>query len=453
MHSCLLLNAVLSCLVLAATGDFATQKTVMASRNAAFAQWVDNASDPDNATELLLWMTSQETATLISGKDTDSRSASRCRSKASEVQRELCMQVLRIWAELTGLNETVAALKVIHAVASKERDHLTKLKSIVSACKGEDRQSNTSTVMTAWEEVSHVLSRWPTLSWDNLLLPCLAAALLETRGWPFGKSSQHLVNAEAAVAEASRTAILEPRSPESDAVASVLHRLVVPGPSTDDPPLEVSVSPVADTDPAVFAIWNLTTESELAHLTELANDTVHSEPAAVQNNGRVDPQVRSGRVRMLGVAEGGVEDVVVSRLLERVRAVTLAAFGPEGFAQVPGERCCGDLIEATLLRYGPGDHYSWHADRAVANAKARIATVFLYLTSPDPDDNGGLTEFQNLRLAIRPKRGMAVLWHNVKPPYHQHMLHRSTATQTGTKLGMNIWISPDLDDSEKSSEL
>lgn len=332
-------------------------------------------------------------------------------------QRELCGQALRLWTEIIGRDDAVATLVALRSAAAVERQHLPLFTALFRSV-----APGAADVAAAAAELQQSLERQPELPWATLLTPCLAVSLLDPDTADASDAA-----AMATVAEATRIVVHEPRRERTTT------RTVTLDATKGDVEVRVVVAQVGETEPPMFAIWGLASDEELGHLAAMALDTERSEVAAVEMDGRVDPEVRSGRVRMVA------DDLDRVPALVKERARRLAA---EIFVGVSAERCCGHKVEASLVQYSAGDHYSWHADRAAANAQDRLATLFLYLNSLPEDDAGGLTEFQFLRLAVRPQRGMALLWPNPAPPLVQRMLHRGTAPEHGVKLGMNIWLSP-----------
>eukprot|EP01139_Manchomonas_bermudensis_P023737 Amastigsp_a841495_34.p1 type:complete len:323 gc:universal Amastigsp_a841495_34:1000-32(-) len=100
-----------------------------------------------------------------------------------------------------------------------------------------------------------------------------------------------------------------------------------------------------------------------------------------------------------------------------------------------------------MLEYTTGQFYKQHNDyidsQKTFGGGSRLYTFFMYLTDVDL---GGETEFVNLGIAVKPKRGRAVLWPNVRynPPRdmsddrtdHQAKPVLST---TDIKYAINSW--------------
>ena len=97
-----------------------------------------------------------------------------------------------------------------------------------------------------------------------------------------------------------------------------------------------------------------------------------------------------------------------------------------------------------LLQYDGGQLYQSHHDSSVTDntpAGHRILTFFLYLTDVE---EGGETYFNRLDLAIKPKRGRALVWPSVtdaNPQYWDNrMYHEAKDVIKGKKMAANHWI-------------
>jgi len=81
--------------------------------------------------------------------------------------------------------------------------------------------------------------------------------------------------------------------------------------------------------------------------------------------------------------------------------------------------CCSDRIK--LVRYNPGDSFSWHVDASTLIDKNTKVTfsVTIYLNSV-PQKYNGATEFKpNTRIApIQPKKGIGLLLNTLYGPEH-----------------------------------
>lgn len=98
-----------------------------------------------------------------------------------------------------------------------------------------------------------------------------------------------------------------------------------------------------------------------------------------------------------------------------------------------------------LLRYEPGQHYDLHHDfiryEVSRRQGVRILTIFLYLNEVD---EGGQTDFPQLRLSVTPKLGRALVWPSVLDEFpnkvDQRTEHRANRVMSGIKYGANAWL-------------
>mmetsp|Transcript_1126 Transcript_1126/g.2521 ORF Transcript_1126/g.2521 Transcript_1126/m.2521 type:complete len:273 (-) Transcript_1126:17-835(-) len=119
----------------------------------------------------------------------------------------------------------------------------------------------------------------------------------------------------------------------------------------------------------------------------------------------------------------GMPDPIVDRIQARVSAVT--GFPPEH-------------VEAlNMARYEPGQYFKEHHDGSF-----RPVTVFVYLSDLAEDDEGGETVFPYIGKAIRPRKGMAVMWNNRKPSGEEDelMRHEAQAPTKSIKFGLNCFV-------------
>lgn len=97
-----------------------------------------------------------------------------------------------------------------------------------------------------------------------------------------------------------------------------------------------------------------------------------------------------------------------------------------------------------VLQYSSNQFYRSHHDSSGSDPSPsgpRILTFFLYLSDVE---EGGETYFNNLKLAIKPKRGRALVWPSVrndKPTqWDPRMFHEAKDVIKGTKYAANHWI-------------
>lgn len=124
--------------------------------------------------------------------------------------------------------------------------------------------------------------------------------------------------------------------------------------------------------------------------------------------------------------------------------------------RLPGVRSASKKIEAVtgipqvnyesfqLLKYDGGQFYRSHHDSSSVDdspAGHRILTFFLYLSDVE---EGGETYFSKLGIAVKPKKGRALVWPSVldeDPTYwDKRMYHEAKDVIKGEKKAANHWI-------------
>ena len=126
------------------------------------------------------------------------------------------------------------------------------------------------------------------------------------------------------------------------------------------------------------------------------------------------------------------DDPTVRGIIERISNVT-------GIATVNSE-------PLQVLKYEVDERYGEHADYIQEQTHrpcgGRILTLLIYLSD---DFTGGETKFRFLReYTVRPKKGMAVLWSNVKNSNpleeEERFDHEALPVTSGVKYAANAWI-------------
>jgi prolyl 4-hydroxylase len=97
-----------------------------------------------------------------------------------------------------------------------------------------------------------------------------------------------------------------------------------------------------------------------------------------------------------------------------------------------------------ILEYDNDQFYRMHHDstgRDTTPSGPRIMTFFLYLSDVE---EGGETYFNNLDLAVKPKKGRALVWPSVRDDepdfWDDRMFHEAKAVVKGKKHAANHWI-------------
>ena len=90
------------------------------------------------------------------------------------------------------------------------------------------------------------------------------------------------------------------------------------------------------------------------------------------------------------------------------------------------------------------DYFSEDKIYAVDNGGQRVITIFSYLNTLSPEDEGE-TEFVELDLKSRPQKGSAVFWWNIDENGKMipETKHRGNPVKNTSKIGLNIWVRQD----------
>ncbi|MCA3254729.1 MAG: 2OG-Fe(II) oxygenase [Alphaproteobacteria bacterium] len=95
-----------------------------------------------------------------------------------------------------------------------------------------------------------------------------------------------------------------------------------------------------------------------------------------------------------------------------------------------------------VLRYAPGQEYRMHSDALPPGGGDRNQRILTFLVYLNDDYEGGATLFEATGLALRPRAGDAVLFHNTlddgRP--HPRMRHAGQPVTRGVKYLASRWI-------------
>jgi len=104
----------------------------------------------------------------------------------------------------------------------------------------------------------------------------------------------------------------------------------------------------------------------------------------------------------------------------------------------------GNYESFQILKYEEGEFYRRHHDSSGQKTNIsghRILTVFLYLNDVE---EGGETAFTDLGIAVKPKKGRALIWPSVlndnPDAWDSRTYHEARAVKKGTKHAANHWI-------------
>jgi hypothetical protein len=194
---------------------------------------------------------------------------------------------------------------------------------------------------------------------------------------------------------------------------------------------------VLSTEPYVVRFNNFVSDEEIEALRATTKD--HFERSTDQGGfdefGKQEKVVSQGRTSNNAWCNWQCErDKTVQQLYRKI----------EGAVGIP----YGHFEAFQVLDYGVGQHYNRHHDQGQADARnpdnsagPRILTFFLYLSDVE---EGGETEFSDIGLKVKPKKGSAILWPSVtsddltKVDFKTH--HAALPVKKGRKFAANSWI-------------
>jgi len=196
-------------------------------------------------------------------------------------------------------------------------------------------------------------------------------------------------------------------------------------------PLGVSRTTMSDS-PILDVLDNFLSPQEAEEIIALANDRFARSAVVDPSTGTQKPDAtRTSSTVFLDKSE----NELVRRIEERAAK---AAGLPATF-----------LERLQVTRYLHGQFYRPHFDYlpetpdVLANGQ-RAVTIFAYLADLPEEETGGATAFPKLGLKIRPKKGKAVLWHNMDHTgkVDPRTLHggEEVLLPHSVKYGLNIWF-------------
>lgn len=188
---------------------------------------------------------------------------------------------------------------------------------------------------------------------------------------------------------------------------------------------------VVNRDPDIVCFRNLLSKAECDHLIKIAEPHLERSKTFSGND---DPR----RTSSSAFSSKFKDDPVVHSI--NYRCSVLSAYP------------ISHVEPTQVVRYLPGERYIDHRDNynpdqlSYKISGQRDYTFFIYLNEPACDDQtGGQTFFSQLGIGVRPERGMAVFWRNIKIPDgsdedRDKILHQGIAPVGWTKYGMNVWL-------------
>jgi prolyl 4-hydroxylase len=191
---------------------------------------------------------------------------------------------------------------------------------------------------------------------------------------------------------------------------------------------------VVKSDPFVVVFENFVSDAEADAIIRAAPKWERSTDTGSANSyGEVGRVLSKSRTSSNAWCTRGCEaDPAVKRVTERIAEVT----------RVPSV----NYESFQILRYEPGQFYGVHHDNGggreeLKPAGPRVLTFFLYLSDVE---EGGETNFPQLEVSVKPKKGRAVLWPstltNAPDEIDRRTTHEARPVVKGIKYGANAWI-------------
>jgi prolyl 4-hydroxylase len=208
---------------------------------------------------------------------------------------------------------------------------------------------------------------------------------------------------------------------------SKLIKPTVPATPLHHLPHGFSVHSVAET--GIRVVDNFVTQEEADYLIQKAREQLSKSQVIVRGKAVIDP----GRTSSHAVAfHRHHQD---SHVLPIIARGAMLAGVPTDHAE-----------QIYVSRYAEGELYHGHYDFSGSFlSDHRLCTMLIYLNTLE-DEQGGSTYFKDLNLAVRPKRGRAVIWTNMNPDGSKHLETAHAALPPygeGTeKWVIQLWFRP-----------
>jgi len=201
--------------------------------------------------------------------------------------------------------------------------------------------------------------------------------------------------------------------------------------------IDVSVLSRPPEGPWILQFDNFLSDTEVEALVDHGHKlgfARSTDTGVADDRGEATRVFSTGRTSTNAWCRGACErDPVVQDITSRIVDVT----------KIPSE----NYESFQLLRYEVGQFYRGHHDLSTINGKGagsggwRILTFFTYLSDVE---EGGETGFPRLGLAVKPKKGRAILW----PSVYDNMVdrpdmstfHEAKPVKSGLKFAANHWI-------------
>ncbi|XP_073817096.1 prolyl 4-hydroxylase subunit alpha-1-like [Musca autumnalis] len=183
-------------------------------------------------------------------------------------------------------------------------------------------------------------------------------------------------------------------------------------------------------EPYMVLFHDIISDKEILDLQKLARPNLKRATVFSKTEGK--SQIVEKRTSKFSWFQDNTSQTTI-RLNQRIRDMT--GFDIEG----------SEMLQ--VMNYGLGGHYDTHFDYFNVSDTAdivklngnRIATVLFYMSDVE---QGGATVFPNIRTAVFPRKGTAVMWYNLdnKVEGDWRTLHAACPVIVGSKWVCNKWI-------------
>mmetsp|Transcript_6159 Transcript_6159/g.13659 ORF Transcript_6159/g.13659 Transcript_6159/m.13659 type:complete len:263 (-) Transcript_6159:135-923(-) len=182
-------------------------------------------------------------------------------------------------------------------------------------------------------------------------------------------------------------------------------------------------------DPYIAVVPNFLTEMEIEHLIDLTNQKWVPSEVDFVSGGKPFHATGSGQCHKSDAhrtSETCVLDIGQTPTVQKIE---------ERLADLVNMKL-ENLERLSMVKYSPGQYFRAHHD-----GEYRPWTVFLYLNSLPPDDEGE-THFMKLGLRFAPRAGCAVIWPNARPDgsRDERLEHQGKPPRSGVKYGVNCFF-------------
>ena len=196
---------------------------------------------------------------------------------------------------------------------------------------------------------------------------------------------------------------------------------------------------LVSSDPPIVVFNNFATDDEIsAFLKHGEGKYTRSTGLEINKNGNYVSVETSIRTSLNTWCQdmSCLEDIHVKTLTKKVEQVTQVPSSHFEYTQLLYYFPCNGNTNCSFYKR----HHDFISGDVEKNQGPRIYTCFIYLNDVE---EGGHTVF-DAGISVKPQKGRAVIWPNVKPDNvfrsDERTFHEATPVKKGEKYGANIWI-------------